>query len=188
MGTRYLGQVLMTGYDTHKQATALPDFAACDGALIAMTQNEGLFALLGTFYGGDGRSTFALPDLRGRAPIGAGPSQDPAWQPPSWVQGQQGGAEKVALTGNQGAHHGHGWNATNLMATANTIPGSLWGTANDPNNPSSNFVDIYSETSNDPVPQDPSHMGPTGASVPHNNMQPYLTLCFSIALAGVYPG
>jgi microcystin-dependent protein len=188
MGARYIGQVLMTGYDTSKSGTQLPDFGACDGALMALTQNQALFALIGTTYGGNGMTTFALPDLRGRAPIAAGSSQDPVWQPTPWAQGQIAGVETVALTGNQGFPHGHDWTATTILATANAIPGSLWGMAQSNSGAGQNDQIIYSDTASDPSSQDPAHIGSAGSSVPHNNMQPYLTLCFSIALAGIYPG
>ena len=98
----FLGQVMMTGF-----AFAPAGFAACNGAVISIGQNQALFSLLGTRFGGDGQSTFALPDLRSRTPAGFGRSVDPEWQPVPYDLGQSGGVEAVTLLAVEMPAHSH---------------------------------------------------------------------------------
>jgi len=139
----------------------------CDGQLLPISEYETLFNLIGTTYGGDGQSTFALPDMRGRLPIHMGSG---------FVQGQIGGAETVTLTTNQIPAHPH-----TVLATTNSNTASL---------PGGNFLasgpDIYDQNKSGNSTMAPA-IGSTGGSQPHNNFQPYLCLDFIISLFGIYP-
>lgn len=148
-------------------------WAFCDGQLLAVSQNDALFSLLGTIYGGDGRTTFGLPDLRGRIPIhaGTGPGLSPR------RLGAKAGEEKVTLTVNQLPSHRHSWNATTNSAQSRdavnripaAVPGTLYtGNANQTNLSSSAVTNV-------------------GGSRSHTNLQPYLCVHFIIALVGIYP-
>lgn len=102
MSEFFIGQVMLTGF-----AFAPKYFAQCNGQLLPVNQNQALFSLLGPRFGGDGRTTFALPDLRGRTPIGYAPSVDANWQPPVTPIGQAGGAEAVTLVPADLPAHSH---------------------------------------------------------------------------------
>ncbi len=150
-------------------------WAFCDGQLLAVSQNDALFSLLGTIYGGDGRTTFGLPDLRGRIPIHAGSG-------PGLSQrrlGSKGGAENVTLTVNQLPSHSH------QPMQASTGP----GTSNDPNDqvPSNSpSVDLWIEEA--PFESlSPSALTNKGGSRRHTNLMPFLCINFIIALFGIYP-
>lgn len=146
-------------------------WAFCNGQLLSIAQNSALFALLGTNFGGNGTTTFALPDFRSRVPIhpGTGPGLSP------YVLGQQGGLENVTLLTTQIPAHTH-------TLRANT------GGSNDtlPNNNSLSEGSIY--TTNAPnANMNPTSILPTGGSLPHTNIQPYLAINFIIALQGIFP-
>ncbi|KQV67862.1 phage tail protein [Nocardioides sp. Root122] len=146
-----------------------PGWAWCDGQLLPISQNTALFSLLGTFYGGDGKSNFALPNLNGRVPVGHG--QGPGLS--VYDLGQEGGSETVTLL------------PTEIPAHSHTLTGSS-GTATTANPaaavPATTEAELYHSTGQGSGP-----LLPTGGSAPHNNMQPYLTLYYAIALQGVYP-
>lgn len=145
-------------------------WAFCDGSLQAISQNETLFNLIGTTYGGDGQTTFALPDLRGRAPIHVGPG---------FALAQSGGVEEVTLTTNQIPAHAH----TPLAAAG--APGNP---ANSPlNNVWSGWTGGQFTNATPSVAMDPAAIGSMGGSQPHDNMVPYLTINFIISLFGVFP-
>ena len=152
-------------------------WAFCDGQLLPISQNTALFSLIGTTYGGDGRSTTALPNMQGRAPMhpGRGPGLTDR------RLGQRGGVDAVTLTEAQMAQHGH-----SLMASPNPgeTPGvtSVGGIAN--SYARSVGGAAYADRA-DPVEM--VTLPDAGASQPHNNRQPYLTLNFIIALVGLYP-
>jgi microcystin-dependent protein len=151
-------------------------WAFCDGQLMPLSQNTALFSLLGTTYGGDGKSTFALPDLQGRAPMhpgqGAGLSNH--------ALGEPGGVDSVTLLTSEIPAHNHGMRAqtvdnadiTNVTSASAYAP-STGGT-------------LY-QNSSDGGTLAPEALPPAGGSLPHNNLQPYLTLSFNIALQGVFP-
>lgn len=142
-------------------------WAWCDGQLLPLSQNTALFSLLGTTYGGNGKSNFALPDLRDRAPMYAG--DGPGLTPRSL--GEQVGAETVQLTAAALPNHSHtGLNATSAFATQESPVGVL------PAAGATIYGDGAAAASAAPV-----------AAVPHENRQPYLTCYFSIALQGVFP-
>jgi microcystin-dependent protein len=151
-------------------------WAFCDGQLMPLSQNTALFSLLGTTYGGDGKSTFALPDLQGRAPMH--PGQGPGLS--LHDLGETGGTETVTLLESEIPAHTH---------VVQGVPGALPGNNNIPPANSfakstngqayttaQNLVQMYEET-----------CSVAGGDLPHNNLQPYLTLNFCIALQGVFP-
>ncbi len=152
-------------------------WAWCDGQLLPLSQNTALFSLLGTTYGGDGKSNFALPDLQGSAPMH--PDQGPGLS--LYDLGETGGSQTVTLLQSEMPAHTHSVNAANFPGdiqapTANTaLARSAGGNA-------------YQSTTNQNVVQmNPAGMPPAGGSLPHNNMMPFLTLYFNIALQGVFP-
>jgi len=153
-------------------------WAQCNGQLLPISQNTALFSLLGTFYGGDGKSTFALPNLTDSAPIHVGGDQ-PGKGLSTYDLGQVGGTPTVTLLQTEMPAHSH-----NIMA--NTAPA-------DNNAPSSTFVLAQSTGTNAYSSQASNAtlsfntLTPAGGSLPHNNMMPYLVLNFCIALQGVFP-
>lgn len=148
-------------------------WAFCDGQLLAVSQNDALFSLLGTIYGGDGRTTFGLPDMRGRLPIhaGTGPGLSPR------RLGAKAGAENVTLTVNQMPSHGHPFQGTASAATSRDPVG---------NSPAEAQADAYVEdlTAFSLASQ---AVTATGGSQSHTNMMPYLCVNFIVALVGIYP-
>ena len=150
-------------------------WAWCNGQLLPISQNTALFSLLGTTYGGDGKSTFALPDLMGRAPMH--PGQGPGLS--LHDLGEIGGSETVTLLESEIPAHSHAMRA-NASDPANVKlvnPNASFGVSQD--------GQIY-QTGND-VFFSPQALAPVGGDAPHNNLQPYLTLFFNIALQGVFP-
>jgi microcystin-dependent protein len=149
-------------------------WAFCDGQLLAVSQNDALFSLLGTIYGGDGRTTFGLPDLRGRIPIHAGHGPGLSER----RLGAKGGAEKVTVTVNQLPSHGHPMQASSQNALQTAPNGNVLGQATS--------IDLYRVT---PADEDlaSSSILATGGSQPHTNLMPYLCVHFIIALVGIYP-
>ena len=153
-------------------------WAFCDGQLLPISQNTALFSLLGTTYGGDGKSNFALPDMQGNAPMH--PGQGPGLS--LHDLGETGGSETVSLLESEIPAHSHTLNALGAPGNrTNPIGNSLART------PSGN---AYIPGTN-PVPplvsMAPESLPPAGGDQPHNNLQPYLTLSFCIALQGVFP-
>jgi microcystin-dependent protein len=170
MSDQFLGEIRIFGFNF-----APTGWALCDGQLMPISQNTALFALLGTVYGGDGKSTFGLPDLQGRAAMqwGMGPGLSDR------MQGEQGGAEGVTLLESQVPSHGHQLRA----ATQDNADVHYLG-------PSASFASstggtLYQETAD--TQMSPQTLVPVGGSLPHNNMQPYLTIAFAIALQGIFP-
>ncbi len=143
-------------------------WAFCDGSLLAISENDTLFNLIGTTYGGDGQSTFALPDLRSRVPMHMGSG---------FSLGQMGGEEQVTLTTSQIPAHTHVPQANTGSGTQANPAGNVWaGSANLP----------YS-TSAPSAAMAPGAICPDGGSQPHDNMVPYLGINFIISLFGIYP-
>ena len=154
-------------------------WAFCDGQILPLSQNTALFSLLGTTYGGNGKSTFALPDLQGNVPMH--PGQGPGLS--LHDLGETGGSPTVTLLESEIPAHSHSMMADSSPGVV-TTPGPDRGLAR------SQGGSMYVPGSN-PTPtlvmMAPQTIAPTGSSFPHNNMQPYLTLNFCIALQGVFP-
>lgn len=150
-------------------------FALCQGQLMAISQNTALFSLVGTYYGGNGTSTFALPDLQCRTPIGAG--QGPGLS--QYVIAQQGGSDTVTLLTSEIPGHAHALQAADRAASASApAAGELLGIARD---------NAYTTAAGAPVALAAAAIGSAGASEAHDNRPPYLGLNFCIALEGVFP-
>jgi microcystin-dependent protein len=164
----FVGQVEIVAFNF-----APKGWATCDGQLLSIAQNTALFSLLGTQYGGDGRTTFALPDLRGRMAIGFG--QGPGLQ--NYEIGQAGGEEQVTLTLSEIPAHTHQAMASSLPANQAAVGGNVWGTS---------AVFLYSSGSPS-TPMNTLAIGSVGAGLPHDNLPPYLVMNFIIALQGIFP-
>lgn len=169
----YIGQIMMSGF-----AFAPRNFALCNGQILGIAQNQALFSLLGTSYGGNGTTTFALPNLQGRTPVAAGASADPSWQPPPYEIGAIGGVETVTLLSTQMPAHTHQGNGTTSDGKARNPTGALFG---------KNSVPVYAQTPGAQVPLSPQTVTPAGGGQAHSNMQPYGVINFCIALLGIYP-
>jgi microcystin-dependent protein len=148
----------------------------CNGQTLPINQNQVLFALIGTTYGGNGVTTFQLPNLQGNVPISMGNS--PAGG--SYTEGEVGGQANVTLTYNEMPMHTHTMQASAVAATQNSP------TSNSPAQPVSAVGNIYGPVSGAATMAQQA-VGVTGGSQPHNNMQPYLVLNFCIALQGIFP-
>lgn len=150
-------------------------WAFCDGQLLAVSQNDALFSLLGTIYGGDGRTTFALPDMRGRIPIhaGSGPGLSDR------RLGSKGGQENVTLTTNQLPSHSHTPKASGALATSPNPQTNVTGTS----------TTLNAFIANDPptAALNSSTITAVGGSRSHTNLQPFICINFIIALFGIYP-
>ena len=151
-------------------------WAFCDGQLLPISQNTALFSLLGTTYGGHGKSTFALPDLQGNSPMHPGQGQGLSLRD----LGEMGGSETVTLLVSEIPVHTHTVNAVAILSTTAT--------------PASNMVlsrsvngTAYADAAGGFQTFGPEALPPAGGSLPHNNLQPYLTLNYCIALQGVFP-
>lgn len=154
-------------------------WAYCNGQLMSIQQNTALFSLLGTMYGGDGKTTFALPNLMGRAPMHQG--QSPGGSP--YTIGEESGVATVTLTGAEAPIHAHAAMANSQTGTTTNPEGAVW--AKTPGSRGVQPTPIY--TASPSVPMNPLALAPAGGSGAHNNMQPYLGIGFVIALQGVYP-
>lgn len=153
-------------------------WAFCDGQLLPLSQNTALFSLLGTTYGGDGKSNFALPNMQGNAPMH--PGQGPGLS--LHDLGETGGSETVSLLESEIPSHAHFMRAHNGDAADAQNPAPTTSIAQ-----SAQGFAYQTNTSANLVTMNPSILAPAGGDQPHNNMQPYLTLNFCIALQGVFP-
>ena len=149
-------------------------WAWCDGQLLPLSQNTALFSLLGTFYGGDGKSTFALPDLQGRLPMH--PGQGPGLS--QHFLGEEGGSETVTLLESEIPAHSHALVASLSDGLFTQPAGQLFAQGVG--------VNVWA-TGSPNTTLSPSALAPAGGDQPHNNLMPYLTLYFAIALQGVFP-
>ncbi|MBP6238900.1 MAG: phage tail protein [Saprospiraceae bacterium] len=166
----YIGQVCLFGFNYAPRGWAL-----CNGQLMSIGQNSALFSLLGTTFGGDGISTFALPDLRGRVAINQG--DQPGLS--KYAMGQTGGSETVTLNVTQMPQHVHAGqlHASNGAANQEEAQNHLLAE-----------TAVYTDAAaNQVMNASAVTVGPTGGNQPHPNLQPYLTLNYCIALEGVYP-
>jgi microcystin-dependent protein len=149
-------------------------WALCDGQLLPISQNTALFSLLGTFYGGDGKSTFALPDLQGSAPMhqGDGPGLSQRFL------GEQGGSDFVTLIESEMPSHSHTAFGKTSLGNSQTPADQAWA--------GSNNAKQYVNT-NPNLAMDLRAVSIAGGSLPHNNLPPYLVVTFIIAMQGVFP-
>jgi microcystin-dependent protein len=177
MSSPFVAEITMFGFNF-----APTGWALCQGQLLPISQNTALFSLLGTMYGGDGKSTFALPNLQDQTAVAFG--QGPGLS--DYAQGEQVGTPTVTLLTTEMAAHNHFFNATidrgTTAAATNNVLGT--GAAGPPNQQISGFMYSTAAPNNQLGPQE---LSITGSSQPHNNMQPYLTLNFCIAMQGVFP-
>ena|SRR3712207_2503442 len=171
MADPFVAEIRMFGFNF-----APTGWAQCNGQLLPISQNTALFSLLGTFYGGDGKSTFALPNLQGSVPVHQGQGQGLSER----VIGEQSGSQFVTLLISEIPFHTHAWMANNTPALLNA--------------PDSNRTDarasggnVYKANTNPDVQMAPQALAIAGGSLPHNNMMPYLVVNFCIALQGVFP-
>ncbi|MBK1670380.1 phage tail protein [Rhodovibrio sodomensis] len=178
MSDPYVGEIRILPY-----TFAPRGWSACQGQLLPISQNTALFSILGTMYGGDGRSTFALPDMRGRAPIhhGRGPGLTPR------TQGQRLGVADVTLTESQMPTHNHSVRVAPTQADQDAPSGHYLADAGKSGRGGRfDAVAMYS-TSTSGGQMASQALGTAGGSQAHQNMQPYLGIQFCISLFGVYP-
>ena len=160
---------------------AIDGYAFCAGQLLPINQNQALFSLLGTTYGGNGVQLFALPDLRGRVPIGAGSGAGLTTR----VQGQTGGSESVTLLTSNVPAHSHTLNATSATTTTATAgPGVLTGALKTSDGA---FYTLPTQYEFATFSMNPGAVGLAGGNQPHNNIQPSLGINYLIALVGIFP-
>jgi microcystin-dependent protein len=169
MSQPYVGELMLVPYNF-----APVGWMFCQGQLLPISEYDTLFNLIGTTFGGDGQSTFALPDLRGRTAIAFGPSKSGT----NYQIGQTGGVETVTLNGNQMPLHNHQAACSNNAQNSANAAGSVLATA-------AAGVNMYSPT----APSTPmgASISTFGGNQPHENRQPYLTLNWCISLFGIYP-
>jgi microcystin-dependent protein len=152
-------------------------WAFCNGQFLPISQNTALFSLLGTTYGGNGQSTFALPDLQGSVPLHVGADQ-PGPGLSVYDLGQQSGSDFITLLQSEMPVHSHTLMANNTLGDAPSPPGRALA----------RYANAYqTETNQNLVQMAFQGLPPAGGSLPHNNLQPYLVLNFCIALQGVFP-
>jgi microcystin-dependent protein len=153
-------------------------WAMCNGQLLPISQNTALFSILGTMYGGDGKSTFALPNLQGQIPVHRG--QAPGFA--EYDQGQTSGLAQVGLLASEMPAHSHAVNVHSSDVGDSIAPGN-----NTMRLASSDGGKLYHAAASGPAQLGPQSISPTGGNQPHNNLMPYLTINFCIALVGVFP-
>jgi microcystin-dependent protein len=170
MADPFVGEIRVVGFNF-----APTGWAQCNGQLLPISQNTALFSLLGTFYGGDGKSTFALPDLKERAPLHQG--QGPGLS--EYFLGQEDGVQTITLLQSEIPAHTHSARALN-------DPAELQAPA--PNRAMARSTAGFAYTPAAPdVTMSPQTLSPSGGSLPHNNLQPLLVMNYVIALQGVFP-
>jgi microcystin-dependent protein len=165
----FLGQVIPVPYNFAPQGWAL-----CNGQILPISQNAALFSLLGNNFGGDGKSTFGLPNLQGRTPLVAGQGTGLS----NYNVGQTGGSDSVTLNLNQLAAHSHGALAFGRVGDTNSPSGADWARPG---------TDTPYGTSTPPGAMSATATSPFGGSQPHENRQPFLVLNYIIALQGIFP-
>jgi microcystin-dependent protein len=164
MSEPFLSEIKLVSFNFAPKGWAL-----CNGQFLPINQNQALFSLLGTQYGGNGQTTFALPDLRGRVPIHVGAG---------FTLGQNGGETAHTITSSEMPQHLHLLGgSTNTATTDSPTSSVVLGNAS---------IDMYRSPTN-LTPMEPGMVSSVGGSQPHSNMQPYLTLNFCIALQGIFP-
>lgn len=170
MGTPYVGEIRICPYNF-----APSGWMSCDGQLLSIAEYEVLFQLIGTTYGGDGQTTYALPDLRGRIPLhqGTGPGGN------TYVIGQNGGTETVTITPAQMPAHSHAAVAVGAAGNVDSPAATAWA---------GSALGAYATApSANLQPLAPNALAPAGGSQPHDNRMPYLGVHYIISLFGVFP-
>ena len=167
MAEPFLGEIRLMSFNFPPKGWAL-----CNGQLLPINQNQALFALLGTNYGGNGQTTFALPDLRGRSPLHVGAGI---------TLGERGGAASHTLTANEMPSHIHALAASSDVANTN-LPGAAL-----PAGKPRGGINRYAPAGSGNSTMHAGSLSSVGASQPHENRQPFLTLTFAIALQGIFP-
>lgn len=173
MSSPFLAEIRMFGGNF-----AIIGWALCNGQILPISQNTALFSLLGTNFGGNGTSNFGLPNLQASVPMGMG--NGPGLTPR--VIGETGGANSVTLTQNQMAAHNHPAKCDTADGAQASPIGGLWAEVKVGRNPHN-----YYHNSSDGTQMNVGALSPSGGNAPHNNLQPYLTVTFLIALQGIYP-
>ncbi|MEM0989036.1 MAG: tail fiber protein [Pseudomonadota bacterium] len=172
MSEPFLAEVRMVGFNFAPRG-----WAFCDGQILPINQNQSLYSLLGTTFGGDGRTSFALPDMRGRTPLHGGQMSvtTPVHKP-----GEKEGEERHTLSIEEMPAHGHRVNATTAPVSSNDVNGNMLGT---------NTGNPYAPLAAAPAAQsmNASTIGSVGSAQGHENMQPWLAVNFCIALRGLFP-
>ena len=171
MAEPFIGQIQMFGFNFAPRGWAM-----CNAQILSIAQNTALFSLLGTIYGGNGQTTFSLPDLRGRVPIHMG--QGPGLS--DYVEGQTGGSENKTLTINNLPAHSHAVNAKTENGNKQTPGANVL--AKDAAGSTAYYSNQVPNTT-----MNPAMIGNTGGSQPFSNLQPFLTINFCIALQGIFP-
>ena len=175
----YIGQIVLFGFNFAPQG-----WAQCDGQLFPLSQYVSLFTTIGAYYGGNGTSTFALPDLRNRVAVGAG--QGPGLS--AYDLGTTGGEQAVTLASNELAQHAHGLAVSTSQATSadpsNNVLARAWR-ALDKTDATASFYSAKPDHATTPLAT--GTVAPSGGDQPHNNMQPFLVLNFCIAMRGAFP-
>ena len=169
MSSPYVGELRLVGFNF-----APVGWSMCQGQIVPISENDTLFNLIGTTYGGDGQTTFALPDLQGRTPIHQG--TDPSTGS-NYVIGEKAGVESVTLTSNQIPIHNHTLVGTSDAGTSNNAVGDVLGGGQP----------IYSSNQSPTAILLAGSLPNVGGSQPHDNLQPYLTLNWIISLFGIFP-
>ena len=163
MSEPFLGEIKLVSWNLAPRG-----WAFCNGQILAISQNTALYSLIGTMYGGDGVTTFALPDLRGMTPVHMGPG---------FALAQRGGEQAHTLTINEAATHSHSAVGSSITGDSDIPAGTYLGAADS----------FYAPLQSNAVKMPPATIASTGGGQPHNNMQPYLTLNSCIALQGISP-
>lgn len=172
----FIGEIKLLPYANGKIPVG---WLPCEGQVMQIRTNQALFSLIGITYGGDGQTTFNLPDLRGRAAVGAS-TGTPKTVP--YGLGNAGGAPQVPLTITNMPAHTHNVLASSSAGTSSSVAGAIYASVQQPS-----AANLYATMSNPPIAIDPSSVNPTGGSQGHNNMQPYQVMRYFIATTGVYP-
>ena len=167
MSDPFVAEIRMFGFNF-----APTGWAFCNGQLLPISQNTALFSLLGTTYGGDGKSTFALPDLQGSVPIHPGQGQGLSL----YDLGQTGGTSAVTLLTSEIPSHSHSFTATEEIVNENNVTNNFFGAGESRYAPPAAITQMA-----------PQALPPAGGDLPHNNLMPYLVVNFCIALQGIFP-
>ncbi|MCR9015319.1 phage tail protein [Aquiflexum gelatinilyticum] len=178
METPYIGQIMVVGFNFAPRGWAL-----CDGQLLPIAQNTALFSLLGTTYGGNGQTTFALPDLRGRMALH--PGQGPGL--PDYSLGQMAGAPSTTLLVTNLPSHNHQIQVSSADGTQSNPGNAFPANANVIPERGADPIGVNAHASNSNTTMNPSMVGNAGGGQPINNMPPYLAVYHVIALEGIYP-